>query len=133
MASLQLWAGMLYTYIRYDLRVRRRTSRVLTAVCDRWHQGTTYVEKKSAEMSPEDREATMLQINQIKKNRQWGQPYVSTVLSGYPYRRILTATAARVVRVLVVHRGALYERMVRCLRRGFMARWLTCVQGGVRA
>ncbi|OJT02167.1 hypothetical protein TRAPUB_7282 [Trametes pubescens] len=57
-ASLQSWAGMLYTYIR-------------------WHQGTTYVEKKSAEMSPEDREATMLQINQIKKNRQWGQPYLA--------------------------------------------------------
>ncbi|KAL1946120.1 hypothetical protein VTO73DRAFT_15247 [Trametes versicolor] len=57
-ASLQSWAGMLYTYIR-------------------WHQGTTYVEKKSAEMSPEDQEATMTQINEIKKNRQWGQPYIA--------------------------------------------------------
>ncbi|EIW52347.1 uncharacterized protein TRAVEDRAFT_75343 [Trametes versicolor FP-101664 SS1] len=60
-ASLHSWAGMLYTYIR-------------------WHQGTTYVEKKCqdpAEMSPEEREAAMIQIEVIKKNRQWGQPYLA--------------------------------------------------------
>ncbi|KAI0350171.1 hypothetical protein OH77DRAFT_1431318 [Trametes cingulata] len=57
-ASLQSWAGMLFTYIR-------------------WYQGTAYVEKKSAEMSPEDREAVKVQLDEIKKNRQWGQPYLA--------------------------------------------------------
>ncbi|KAI0629930.1 amino acid permease-domain-containing protein [Trametes polyzona] len=57
-ASLQSWAAMLYTYIR-------------------WHQGTTYVENKCSESSEEDAQATMVQIDEIKKNRQWGQPYLA--------------------------------------------------------
>lgn len=119
-ASLHSWAGMLYTYIRYGsaLRVRARTSRVLMAVWDRWHQGTTYVEKKCqdpAEMSPEERESAMIQIEVIKKNRQWGQPYVSAAPLTCPCGRILMVDIARVVRVLIVHVGALHERLVRCL------------------
>ncbi|KAH9919155.1 amino acid permease-domain-containing protein [Epithele typhae] len=58
-ASLQSWAGMLYTYIR-------------------WHQGTVYYEKrfKAADTSPEAEEARA-QIKQIKIHRQWGQPYLA--------------------------------------------------------
>ncbi|KAI0671245.1 amino acid permease-domain-containing protein [Trametes maxima] len=52
-ASLQSWAGMLYTYIR-------------------WHQGTTYAERMCSGSS-EVRE----QIEEIKKNRRWGQPYLA--------------------------------------------------------
>ncbi|KAH9849492.1 amino acid permease-domain-containing protein [Lenzites betulinus] len=55
-ASLQSWAGMLY---------------------NTWHQGTAHAEKRCAEMSPEDAEATMVQLNRIKENRQWGQPYLA--------------------------------------------------------
>ncbi|KAJ3005030.1 hypothetical protein NUW54_g4526 [Trametes sanguinea] len=57
-ASLQSWAGMLFTYIR-------------------WHKGTEYVEKSCAEMSPEDAQAVREQIKVIKKNRSWGQPYLA--------------------------------------------------------
>ncbi|KAI0369433.1 hypothetical protein BV20DRAFT_968017 [Pilatotrama ljubarskyi] len=57
-ASLQSWAGMLFTYIR-------------------WHQGTTYVEKKSAGLPEEEREAIKVQLDEIKRNRQWGQPYLA--------------------------------------------------------
>lgn len=116
-ASLQSWAGMLYTYIRYALRVRVRMSWMLMDLWCRWHQGTTYVEKKCAdpaEMCPEEREAAMIQIEVIKKNRQWGQPYVSTVHSVYPYDGMLMVILARVVRFFVVHVGALHERMVCC-------------------
>ncbi|KAI0823275.1 amino acid permease-domain-containing protein [Trametes gibbosa] len=60
-ASLQSWAAMLYTYIR-------------------WHQGTSRAEKKCADMSPEDARITMAQLNLIKENRQWGQPYVPDVM-----------------------------------------------------
>ncbi|KAI9068733.1 hypothetical protein FKP32DRAFT_1587420 [Trametes sanguinea] len=57
-ASLQSWAGMLFTYIR-------------------WHRGTDYVEKACADMSPEDAQIVREQIKVIKKNRSWGQPYLA--------------------------------------------------------
>ena len=56
-ASLQSWAGMLFTYIR-------------------WHQGTVYYERKWARDESEDGKEARDQIEQIKKNRSWGQPYV---------------------------------------------------------
>ncbi|KAM5541191.1 hypothetical protein V8D89_005120 [Ganoderma adspersum] len=57
-ASLQSWAGMLFTYIR-------------------WHQGTVYYERKwKGDDSLEGREARD-QIEKIKKNRNWGQPYLA--------------------------------------------------------
>ncbi|KAI0738821.1 amino acid permease-domain-containing protein [Daedaleopsis nitida] len=57
-ASLQSWAGMLFTYIR-------------------WHQGTVHYERKyKGDDSPFAKEA-MDQIAEIKKNRQWGQPYLA--------------------------------------------------------
>ncbi|PIL34856.1 transporter [Ganoderma sinense ZZ0214-1] len=57
-ASLQSWAGMLFTYIR-------------------WHQGTVHYERKwRGDDSLEGREA-MAQIEKIKKNRSWGQPYLA--------------------------------------------------------
>ena len=56
-ASLQSWAGMLFTYIR-------------------WHQGTVHYERKwKGDESLEGKEARA-QIARIKKNRNWGQPYV---------------------------------------------------------
>ena len=56
-ASLQSWAGMLFTYIR-------------------WHQGTVHYERKwKGDELLEGREARA-QIAKIKKNRSWGQPYV---------------------------------------------------------
>ena len=62
-ASLQSWAGMLFTYIR-------------------WHQGTVHYERKFKGLdTPEAKEARE-QIAQIKKARQWGQPYVSVCLRG---------------------------------------------------
>ncbi|PIL34844.1 transporter [Ganoderma sinense ZZ0214-1] len=57
-ASLQSWAGMLFTYIR-------------------WHQGTVHYERKwRGDDSPEGREA-IAQIEKIKRNRNWGQPYLA--------------------------------------------------------
>ncbi|KAI0775611.1 amino acid permease-domain-containing protein [Trametes elegans] len=56
-ASLQSWAGMLFTYIR-------------------WHQGTTYAERGEG-LTAEDAQARRVQIDEIKKNRQWGQPYLA--------------------------------------------------------
>ncbi|KAI0642859.1 amino acid permease-domain-containing protein [Trametes meyenii] len=53
-ASLQSWAGMLYTYIR-------------------WHQGTTYAESKCTDADSDVRK----QIEVIKENRRWGQPYLA--------------------------------------------------------
>ncbi|KAM5541193.1 hypothetical protein V8D89_005122 [Ganoderma adspersum] len=56
--SLQSWAGMLFTYIR-------------------WHQGTVYYERKwKGDDSQEGREA-QAQIAKMKKNRKWGQPYLA--------------------------------------------------------
>ena len=56
-ASLQSWAGMLFTYIR-------------------WHQGTVHYERKwNGNETLEGREA-QVQIAKIKKHRSWGQPYV---------------------------------------------------------
>ncbi|EIW52351.1 uncharacterized protein TRAVEDRAFT_53768 [Trametes versicolor FP-101664 SS1] len=57
-ACLQSWTGMLYTYIR-------------------WHQGTVYAEKKCADMPEDEAETVREQIKEIKKNRQWGQPYLA--------------------------------------------------------
>ncbi|CDO72292.1 hypothetical protein BN946_scf184970.g144 [Trametes cinnabarina] len=57
-ASLQSWAGMLFTYIR-------------------WHQGTAYVENMSRDMSPEDAQTVREQIKVIKKNRAPCQPYLA--------------------------------------------------------
>ncbi|PIL34845.1 transporter [Ganoderma sinense ZZ0214-1] len=57
-ASLQSWAGMLFTYIR-------------------WYQGMVHYERKwKGDDSLEGREA-MAQIEKIKKNRSWGQPYLA--------------------------------------------------------
>ncbi|KAI1789950.1 amino acid permease-domain-containing protein [Ganoderma leucocontextum] len=57
-ASLQSWAGMLFTYIR-------------------WHQGTVYHERKwKGDDSQHGQEARAL-IEKIKKNRNWGQPYLA--------------------------------------------------------
>ncbi|KAM5541192.1 hypothetical protein V8D89_005121 [Ganoderma adspersum] len=57
-ASLQSWAGMLFTYIR-------------------WHQGTVHYERKwKGDDSLEGREA-QAQIAKITKNRSWGQPYLA--------------------------------------------------------
>lgn len=42
----------------------------------RWHQGTVYAEKKCADMPEDEAETVREQIKEIKKNRQWGQPYV---------------------------------------------------------
>lgn len=74
-ASLQSWGGMMFTYIR-------------------WHQGTVYAENKyrdaqCLEMTDEEVEASLdadrikkarmviRQINRIRVNRHWGQPYLS--------------------------------------------------------
>ncbi|OJT02170.1 Lysine-specific permease [Trametes pubescens] len=38
--------------------------------------GTVYAEKKCADMLEDEAETVRAQIEEIKKNRQWGQPYV---------------------------------------------------------
>ena len=57
-ASLQSWTGMLFTYIR-------------------WHQGTVYQERKYKDDDSLEAIEARAQIAQLKKARQWGQPYVS--------------------------------------------------------
>ncbi|TBU26120.1 amino acid transporter [Dichomitus squalens] len=57
-ASLQSWAGMLFTYIR-------------------WHQGTVFHEKKWEKDESEEGREAMAQIAKIKENRNWGQPYLA--------------------------------------------------------
>ncbi|TFK85813.1 hypothetical protein K466DRAFT_494033 [Polyporus arcularius HHB13444] len=57
-ASLQSWAGMLFTYIR-------------------WHQGTVHYENKHKDQDSEEAKTAQAQIETIKKNRQWGQPYLA--------------------------------------------------------
>ncbi|KAI8986293.1 amino acid permease-domain-containing protein [Trametes punicea] len=57
-ASLQSWAAMLFTYIR-------------------WYQGTVHAEKRCADMSEEDASIVMQQIKEIKKNRCCAQPYIA--------------------------------------------------------
>ena len=57
-ASLQSWTAMLFTYIR-------------------WHQGTVYQERKYKDENSLEADEARAQIAQIKKARQWGQPYVS--------------------------------------------------------
>ncbi|KAI0687057.1 amino acid permease-domain-containing protein [Earliella scabrosa] len=57
-ASLQSWAGMLFTYIR-------------------WHQGTVYYERKHKGQDTEAARNAQKHIADIKKNRQWGQPYLA--------------------------------------------------------
>ncbi|KAM5541210.1 hypothetical protein V8D89_005139 [Ganoderma adspersum] len=67
-ASLQSWAGMLFTYIR-------------------WHQGTVhYVRKWKGDESLEGREA-QAQIAKIKKNRSWS---LGPALLGVPFFLLLT-------------------------------------------
>ncbi|KAM5541211.1 hypothetical protein V8D89_005140 [Ganoderma adspersum] len=57
-ASLQSWVGMLFTYIR-------------------WYQGTVHYERKwKGDDSQEGKEARA-QIARIKRNRNWGQPYLA--------------------------------------------------------
>ena len=45
----------------------------------RWHKGTVYAEKKNTPRVKFDEEAkkVMEDIEIIKTNRHWGQPYVS--------------------------------------------------------
>ncbi|KAH9891921.1 amino acid permease-domain-containing protein [Cubamyces lactineus] len=57
-ASLQSWAGMLFTYIR-------------------WYQGTVYAEKRCSELSDDDADAVRKQIKKIKENRVCAQPYLA--------------------------------------------------------
>ncbi|THG96082.1 hypothetical protein EW026_g5681 [Hermanssonia centrifuga] len=59
-ASLQSWAGMLFTYIR-------------------WFQGTAYAERKNKPYAEDDEESrkVLADIQQIKINRHWGQPYLA--------------------------------------------------------
>jgi len=60
-ASLQTWASILFTYIR-------------------WHQGTTYAERKygpDVSFDPHAQEV-IGQIKKIRENRHWGQPYLGT-------------------------------------------------------
>ncbi|KAI0747493.1 amino acid transporter [Fomes fomentarius] len=57
-ASLQSWAGMLFTYIR-------------------WHQGTVFCERKYKGQDSEQGQEARKHIEEIKKNRQWGQPYLA--------------------------------------------------------
>ena len=57
-ASLQSWACMLFTYIR-------------------WHRGTVHYERKYKDDDSEEAKEARAHIAQIKKARQWGQPYVS--------------------------------------------------------
>ena len=78
-ASLQSWAGMLYTYIRFVDQFARRPRVSLKA--GRWHKGTIYAEQENLrrlQMSPYDRHAkrAIRDIEFIKSHRYWGQPYV---------------------------------------------------------
>ncbi|RPD71597.1 hypothetical protein L226DRAFT_537868 [Lentinus tigrinus ALCF2SS1-7] len=57
-ASLQSWAGMLFTYIR-------------------WHHGTVHYENKYKDQDTDEAKIARTQIETIKKNRQWGQPYLA--------------------------------------------------------
>ncbi|KAI0073009.1 hypothetical protein K474DRAFT_1604052 [Panus rudis PR-1116 ss-1] len=57
-ASLQSWAGMLFTYIR-------------------WHKGSVYAEKKYEDEDSEQAERVRQNIERIKKHRHRGQPYLA--------------------------------------------------------
>ncbi|KAI0930952.1 hypothetical protein AcW1_007164 [Taiwanofungus camphoratus] len=57
-ASMQSWAGMLFTYIR-------------------WHQGTVYAENKHKDQSDERSTEVINQISRIRKHRHKGQPYLA--------------------------------------------------------
>ncbi|KAI0687059.1 amino acid permease-domain-containing protein [Earliella scabrosa] len=57
-ASLQSWAAMLFTYIR-------------------WHQGTVYYENTFKGRDDNEAQKAREEIKDIKANRQWGQPYLA--------------------------------------------------------
>ncbi|KAH9948277.1 amino acid permease-domain-containing protein [Amylocystis lapponica] len=57
-ASLQSWAGLLFTYIR-------------------WHQGTVYAEKKHKDHPSTESSVILSQIDKIKEHRHSGQPYLA--------------------------------------------------------
>ncbi|KAK7682321.1 hypothetical protein QCA50_014525 [Cerrena zonata] len=59
-ASLQSWAGLLFTYIR-------------------WHQGTVYAENKHKSLAMHDEESrkVIADIEKIKEHRHRGQPYLA--------------------------------------------------------
>ncbi|THH31588.1 hypothetical protein EUX98_g2586 [Antrodiella citrinella] len=59
-ASLQSWVGILFTYIR-------------------WHQGTSYAERKYRPDVNHDPHAqeVIAQIDKIREHRHWGQPYLA--------------------------------------------------------
>ncbi|KAH8082453.1 amino acid permease-domain-containing protein [Cristinia sonorae] len=59
-ASLQSWAGILFTYIR-------------------WHQGTSYAERKYGPEVNHDPHAREVigQVKKIREQRHWGQPYMA--------------------------------------------------------
>ena len=106
-ASLQSWAGMLFTYIRCVRVLPPPPSRVPVPcggdgvwLCAanrtrgrRWHQGTVYYERKwRGDDSLEGREACE-QIEKIKRNRNWGQPYVRRAFLS-PFPRVVMAVGA---------------------------------------
>ncbi|CAL1713779.1 unnamed protein product [Somion occarium] len=72
-ASLQSWAGLLFTYIR-------------------WHQGTVYAEKKHkvTALHNEDSAKVIADIEQIKKQRHIGQPYLAWYAFGICMTVLLT-------------------------------------------
>ncbi|RPD71596.1 hypothetical protein L226DRAFT_171196 [Lentinus tigrinus ALCF2SS1-7] len=57
-ASLQQWTATLFTYIR-------------------WHRGTVHYERKHQDQDTEVARKAKAEIAIIKKNRQWGQPYLA--------------------------------------------------------
>ena len=83
-ASLQSWAGMLFTYIRWVLSLMNRSG-MWVGLPDRtgrrWHQGTVYYEKKWRGDESQEGVEARAQIEKIKRNRNWGQPYVRPSLS----------------------------------------------------
>ena len=81
----------------------------------RWHQGTVYYERKHKGQDTEAARKAQEHIADIKKNRQWGQPYVrrTYVCAGDLRMLTLSMLLARLVRVHPVYARAVHEWMVR--------------------
>lgn len=105
---------MLYTYIRYVSACRL----VLTnsdVKLDRWHKGTVYAETLNRPRMEFDDEARTVveEIEKIKVNRHWGQPYVSIGSFTNSCGNLMSLSIARAVCVRSVYGGPAYERLVR--------------------
>lgn len=80
-ASVQAWAAMLFTYIRcasYRSHPARENAKSTSAWSwHRWYQGTVYYEQKYKDQNTPEARKARGHIEDIKKSRMRGQPYVS--------------------------------------------------------